>query len=292
MGVAAVDDHLDAVPLETGDDAREVVAFGVERFRRRRVYPFLDECRPGRGDDVRAVGRAVADERYGRTRIMLEDVPGEEGALHVVARHHAEDIGVAALGRRVGQLRTARRRRDHQDVGGTIDRCRGNRGDGAEMPHHDGHLLLDQPGREAGGALGVAGIVGPAHREDMAEQAALGVDVLFGLLHTCPQLAADAGVGAVRRPDHGDGNGRLGLEHAADPAADSEVRACREEGGEEEDEEGSGEGSHRILPASLLLRGSLARLARAGTCRVAAKIAGSRARSGWRSRSRGCQGRP
>ena len=206
LGVIAAEiDQIDAGVLHLGDQRGEVLVARGDRL----VHGLLDAARVQLllelVGEALAVGRLVVDDRDLAADVVVDHVVAGEGALLVVATAHPEDVFEALL----GQLRIGRGRRDLQDAFLVVDRGRGDRGAGAEMPGHEHDPVVDHLVGDRDRLLRIAGIVADLERQLLAEHAALGVEVLDRHLGAALHLIAEDRILSRHRSGGGDRDLRL-----------------------------------------------------------------------------------
>ena len=105
---------------------------------------------------------------------MLGEVIGDLRPLPVVPAADAEHVRAAF----VGQLRARRARADHQNPCLLVDLRGRDRGVGAQMPGDEDGAIARQLACERHRLIGVAGVVADDQLDALAQDAALGVEVL------------------------------------------------------------------------------------------------------------------
>ena len=130
---------------------------------------------------------------------------GPHLALLIVAAAGAEHIPQLAI----GDLRIGRRGRDHQDAVVGVDF--GGRNGHARIEGADDEFdpVADELVGDRHALLGVGGVVAFFDGDLLAENAALGVDVVDRLMHAVRQLRAEGSVGAGDWACHGERHLRL-----------------------------------------------------------------------------------
>ncbi len=119
-----------------------------------------------------------------------------DGALLVVAAAGAERVPEALL----GELGVGRGRGDLQHAVLVVDGRGRDRDAGVEVAHHVLHAVADELVGDRDALLRVGHVVADLEGDLVAEDAALGVEVVDGLLGALLELGAEGGVGAGDRP--------------------------------------------------------------------------------------------
>ncbi|MNO60167.1 hypothetical protein D3C76_507710 [compost metagenome] len=176
--VAAVVDEVDVVLLELLDDRGEVLVTGVQAFEDGNLGAFAFQCLLDGGGDAFTVLLLVVQDGNDLRLDVVGDVVAGSRALGAVQADGAEDQLVATG----GDFRRGGGRGDHDHAFVFVDVGRRLGGAGAQVADDELDAVVDHFVGDCNGLFRVAGVVVFLGFEHLAIDAALGVDILDGLL--------------------------------------------------------------------------------------------------------------